>query len=369
MKRLLWYCMCMMVSLVVGGAFTHDIEAHQNFLVKKFDTSRWKTYGADDSWYIRCLFTDVNGDGIEDLITCSSSDEEDPVGYVWQFWLNDPNVGLVSPRMLREGIHWLCHSESFFKMVSDNGRQKLIGLGMYAGNTEGEFGKIVKATPDCVFQIGKESYKLRELSPDFDSVFMGNGPRFIERLYPEWYFGFDFKPPKDVPHNPYLQRPPYTKPKGDLRLGGGAGEPPGFVEFVNRYRKDMGDKSAAKGKDVAVHVVFLDVDNDGDADFYITSDLDRRIDGDYEWRLYLRQGGTCFMANDVVCPVPLRKDICKLQSIVKASKDSFCRIVRFDIDPIFFIFDRDKKDQVRNAIRDVNAHRVEKLPCRTYPDN
>ena len=77
----------MAVSFFVDGAITQDIEAHRSLLVQKFNTSRWKTYWLEDIWHIRCLFTDVNGDGLEDLIVCSALEEEDSVGYVWLFWL------------------------------------------------------------------------------------------------------------------------------------------------------------------------------------------------------------------------------------------------------------------------------------------
>lgn len=366
MKRILPYCICIMASLVVDSAVAYDIEPHRSLLVQKFDTSRWKAYWSDDTWYIRCLFTDVNGDGMEDLIACSTSEEEDPVGYVWLFWVNDTKDGLTSVRMLREGISWLCHSDSFFKMVSDNGKQKVIGLGMHAGRIEGELGKIVKPTPDCEFRVVGNSYRLCELTPDVDSAFMRNDYRFIERLYPEWYFGFDFKPPKDIPHNPYRERPPYVNPKGDFRVGGGIQEPPKFAEFAERYRQTKIQKFGADNNSDAVYAVFLDADNDGDTDFYVTTDLDKLDGDDYSWELYVQHGGEFVKAMDVVYPVTSRKELCGLPPTVKSSQTSFCRVVRLDVEPFFLIVDKEKKNQVRDAIMNSFAHRVEKLACRAY---
>ena len=308
------------------------------------------------------MFADLDGDGLEEMIAITTS-EEDPMGDYWKIWKQGKG-GMTQVQPCGNLFYW-CHVNSFFKMAFDNGGQKLVGLGMHAGYTEGKFGKIVKPTPDCVFQVGKDSYELSELSPDVDSVFMGNGPRFIERLYPEWYFGFDFKPPKDVPHSPYLMRPPYTKPKGDLRIGGGIGEPPKFAEFVARYRQSKKQKLAAENKTVSVYAVFLDADNDGDADFYITSDLDKLDDGNYTWELHTQQEGEFAPAKDVVYPVASRKELCGLPPTVKASQTSFCRVVRLDVEPVFLIVDGAKKNQVRDAIMGPLAHRVEKLPCRT----
>lgn len=206
------------------------------------------------------------------------------------------------------------------------------------------------------------------MTPDVDSVFMGDGPRYIERLHPEWYFGYDLNPPEDKPHNPYLERPPYTKPKGDLRFGGGIGEPPGFAAFVEHYRRAKKAKSPGGVNVVPVHVVFLDADNDGDADFYIASDLDYLGDGNYAWDLYRQRSGGFFPTRETAHPDSTRKGLYGLPSNVTASKTSFCRIVRLDVAPIFLVVDGTRKNQVRDAVRDINAHRVEKLPCRTYSD-
>ena len=129
------------------------------------------------------------------------------------------------------------------------------------------------------------------------------------------------------------------------------------------------NKAAGEQNPVSVYVVFLDADNDGDADFYITSDLDKGESGDYDWNLYLQQDGSYILPKKIVWPVPERKDLCGLPSNVSASKMDFCRVLRLDVDPTFLIIDDDKKTQVRDAIMDNNTHRVEKLPCREYREN
>ena len=46
------------------------------------------------------------------------------------------------------------------------------------------------------------------------------------------------------------------------------------------------------GRKVTLFAVFLDADNDRDADFYISSDAERTTDGRYRWTLFLNDGGT-----------------------------------------------------------------------------
>lgn len=42
---------------------------------------------------------------------------------------------------------------------------------------------------------------------------------------------------------------------------------------------------------MTVYAIFFDADNDGDADFYMSSDVEVRKDGQYEWHLYLNDEG------------------------------------------------------------------------------
>ena len=222
--------------------------------------------------------------------------------------------------------------------------------------------RIVRATPDCKFVVMPENkFSLREIQPDVDTSFRRQDVVAIERLYPEWYFGFDFRPPPDVPHSPITLRPPYRQPKGDLRRGGGMIAADDFVVFVEEYRRNAKMKVGDNSK-VTVYAVHLDADNDGDADCYISSDAERTEDGKFKWSLYLRQGKTLSLAPEVVCPVESHRELCQLNPQVSARKDSFCRIIRFDVNPLFMILDDSVKSAaVRDVITGHETHRIENL--------
>lgn len=339
---------------------------HRLFLRQNFDVVYWKTIWTDDTWHICCMFVDFDGDGLEEMMAITSS-EEDPMGDYWKIW-KQGNGRMKQVQLFGNLFYW-CHAPSFYKMLYRNGSCEVLGIGMRAGYMDKDRRNVIKPTPDCRFVFPQDDkYYLKEIEPDLDMMFMVATVTNIERLYPEWFFGFDFKPPKDVPHNPYLQRPPYKKPLGDLRLGGGIAEPSGFSEFLKCYRQEKKFRFAIGDRSVTVYSVFLDADNDGDADFYITSDLDRLEDGNFSWELFVRQGHVMSKARNAVCPVTSRKDLCALPQVVNTTKDSFCRVVRLDVAPVFLIADQSRKNQIRDTIRDINVHRVEKLPCRTYPD-
>jgi len=354
--------------LVISCAFSevNELQYHQNLLKSSFDTDYWKGFCSSEDWHLRCFFVDIDGDQKNELITCAVTDE-DRMGDSWTIWKRSCNGKMI--RSVQKGdIVFNCDFRSFCKMEYRSGRNKIVGLAMNAEKVCQTKGSKIP-TPDCYYEfLMGNAYRLREVDPTFDSVFNNQDVRSVEHIYPEWYFGFDFKPPKDVPHSPYLLWPPYSQPKGDLRFGGGIGEPSGFASFVDRYRRMKKQKSAVENKDVCVYVVFLDADNDGDADFYITSELDKLEDGDHVWELHMQQGGEFTMAKDIVYPVVSRKELCGLIPVVKADKMSFCRIVRLDVAPIFLIIDKNEGNQVRNAIMEIYAHRVEKLPCLTYHD-
>ena len=126
----------------------------------------------------------------------------------------------------------------------------------------------------------------------------------------------------------------------------------------------VGDK-----RGVTVFAVHLDADNDGDADCYVSSDAERTEDGKFRWTLFLRDGKTLASASESVYPVESRRELCRLKPQVSASKDSFCRIIRFDVDPLFMVLDDSVgKTAIRDAITEYDTHRIEKLVCVEFPE-
>ena len=127
---------------------------------------------------------------------------------------------------------------------------------------------------------------------------------------------------------------------------------------------DTGEKNR-----VTIYAVHLDVDNDGDADCYVSSDAGRTDDGKFKWSLFLRRGKTLFTALKAVYPVENHKELCELNPQVTASRDSFCRVIRFDVTPVFMILDGNtERSVIRDTITEYETHRVEKLVCVEYPE-
>lgn len=374
------HCFSIMVSLmVVIPTFAQHVRDkewgfHRELLKNKFDTSYWKNAWEDELWCIRCIFVDMEGDGKEELIAATTSDEEDRTGWVWKIYRKEKGCGFKQMMRRRDStdIFFLCHWDSFYKVSYSDRADAVVGLGMNANIKEpcgnGER-RIVRATPDCKFVVVPENkFMLREIQPDVDTSFRRKDVVSIERLYPEWYFGFDFRPPPDVPHCPVTLRPPYRQPKGDLRRGGGMIAADDFAVFVEEYRRKVKMKTGDKSK-VSVYAVHLDADNDGDADCYVSSDAERTDDGKFSWTLFLRNGEKLSRASESVYPVESRRELCRLNSQVSASKDSFCRIIRFDVDPLFMVLDDSiGKTAIRDTITEYDTHRIEKLVCVEHPE-
>ena len=366
---LLFFMMSVLASTDYNGKWVF----HERLLQKSFDTSWWRNFYPDDQWYVRCIFVDLDGDGMNELLAASPSEEEDRTGYVWKLWKTGGNGNFTSV-FFSGDIYFLCHSDSFYKVSYSDKPDVVVGLGMNA-NVEKDCGngdrRIVRPTPDCKFVLVPENkFMLREICPDVDTWFRRKDVASIERLYPEWYFGYDFKPPKDVPHSVYTQRMPYKLPKGDLRRGGGIGSPKDFAIFVREYRHEVKNRKRQSGK-VTVYVVFLDADNDGDGDCYVSSDIERTTGNKYGWTLYLCRDGRFEKAKADVYPIESRKELCKLSVAANVDKRSFCRVIRYDVEPTFVILDENdlSKSKVRDSITDYYAHRIEKLACEEFHED
>lgn len=343
---------------------------HRNLVKENLDTSRWRKFYSDDTWRIRCIFTDMDGDGEDELVAATTAEEEDRLGWVWNIYKNTKGYGFKQQlhRCNVGDIRFLCHWHSFYKMTLRNGNHFVIGLKMETSYIDKERRRIVKASPDCVFSLTNDGkFVLHEITPDLDSCFWYENVVSIERLYPEWYFGYDFKPPPDVPHSVYTQRMPYTLPKGDLRYGGGVGCPKDFAAFAAEYRREVKARTGKKDG-VTVYAVFLDADNDGDGDCYISSDVEATVDGEYLWSLFICGERRFARAKDAVFPVGERKELSKLPVTVNAGKMSFCRVIRYDANPTFVVVNRGNRANlsIRKLITDYQAHRIEKLSCVKY---
>ena len=360
---------CFITVFFANAECSNKWSYHSKLLKECLDTSWWRQFYPDDSWRIRCIFVDLDNNGKDELVAASVSEEEDRAGWAWRVFKVDIVVKFRQV-YCTGNIYFLCHWDSYYKITFKNEAHSVIGLKMEAGYKDKERRRIIKPTPDCRFILTEEDkFMLQEIDPDLDTCFRQEDVMSIERLYPEWYFGYDFKPPKDVPHSVYTQRMPYKLPQGDLRPGGGIGCPKDFAAFAASYRREVKMRTGKDGK-VAVYAVFLDADNDGDGDCYVSSDIETVAGGEYVWTLYLCRDARFAKTKDAVYPVETRKELCKLPNTVTAGKMSFCRIIHYDVPPTFVILNEEchSKSKVRDAITEYCAHRIEKISCITFPE-
>lgn len=101
-----------------------------------------------------------------------------------------------------------------------------------------------------------------------------------------------------------------------------------------------------------VSVVFVDIDNNKDVDFYAT-ELSRHKSGKFVWHLYRNEDGK-FVRTD--------------RTVIAGTND-FCRVITYTRDPQLVILGGpggSPKD-IRRIITDRYFHRIERLPCQTCP--
>ena len=345
--------------------FSFPLAKHREQIVKAVDVSVAKQCWDEEQWGAVSIFFDFDGDDRDEALTSTTS-QSDACGNAWSVWTTGIDGRLfpleVSPDT-QSNFTFTCHEWSFYFLQKAQGRAQFVGLGMDAGIMNAERSGFVSKMPDCIFSKDKSGeLKVDELLPSLDWQFRTGGMVKIERLYGEKYKGFDFEPSQ----REYWFN--FRRPKGDLRPGGGVAEPAGFTAFADGYRRDVKARTGAE-KGGSVFAVFLDADNDGDADCYVSSDAEGDKDGKYSWTLYMNRDGVLGRAAEPIFPVAARRELCELPPSVVAATNGFCRVVRFDVNPFFVILDgKGSSTKVRDAITHHLAHRIEKLPCTEFKE-
>ena len=368
MKSKLCFVFLILATALIGAGtkFPH-VEEHCRLLREGLDVAFWRQNWTDDSWRIKCFFIDMPPE-LRLVFGCMAGDE-DRYGDSWWVWRIE-NGKFCQMKQIGD-VYFNCHRHSFYLLSFKDDWKVVLGLHMMsAGYYDAERRHIVKRTPDCTFHFTHDGkYYLRPITPDFDTVFKGDGVKSVERLCAEWYFGFDFKPLEPVPHDPRALWQPYRLPRGDLRPGGGVGEPSGFKAFLPKYREEVRMRLELGSKKIKVLAVFLDADNDGEADCYVANDAERRPDGAFPWTLYLTRKGALSAATSSVAPVPGHEDIPTLPPTTRAGASSFCRVLCYRANPYFVIQDdKAPKNLVHYQLFLFDTQRVEKLDCREYAE-
>lgn len=337
--------------------FAADICPHDKFLKENFKITDDKEIWGDAGWWVSCFFVDINNDGFEEVIS-SSVAQSDRDGNTRTFWTTRPDGklhrlnedNLLATNFLFASFHY-----SHYRLYLGENRKYFIGLDMDAGYLNDDNATMRVKTPDCIFGIDAgNQLSVVPFSPSFDAVFFTNSNARVERLYSETFRGFDFKykPRKDWFGYQFL------KPIEKLSLPGD------FDAFISAYKKDA--QMRAEGSvDVRVYAIFLDADNDGRVDCYITSSADKVSDANYRWTLFVNIDGALLKPTAKVCLTENRQDLPCLATSVVAKKDAFCRVISFDIPPTYMVLNASNINEgvVRKTITRRYTHSVEKLPC------
>ena len=345
-------------------ASTFDIGPHDKYLRENFAVSEARKYWNENEWWIECIFVDLNQDGFVEIISSSSS-QSDRSGNAWSFWTTRPDGKLHmirEDRLAAERFSFNCFCDSYYMMKSGSSASHVVGLGMCAGAAGADNILRSSKSPDCIFNIAEnDQLSVSPITQGLDAVFLAEPLARIERLYSESFSGFEFRP---VPESLVIvwrggYKHPKPMPVSDA--------PDGFGAFAASFKKEAQMRSGATN-DVPIYAVFLDADNDGHADCYMTSEADCVEKDVYRWFLYKNAAGKFVKARDAVHPVAGRDDLPTLNPGVLARKDAFCRIIRFDVPPTYIVLDAAKveKGMVKKTITYRWTHSIEKLPCHVY---
>lgn len=117
-------------------------------------------------------------------------------------------------------------------------------------------------------------------------------------------------------------------------------EPIGFDVFVRNYRGEL--KRLHGNSSGEVYVVFLDVDNDGDADFYVSSNVESLGDGNNRWQLYLNSNGKYEKAESTIWYNREKRDLVNaLEPVEICGRNDFYRLQGSGMNPAFVILTKD----------------------------
>ena len=247
--------------------------------VQKYANQYCISFG--EAW--RCdfevLFFDMDDDGEEEALIADVSNR-DRSGNGWVVTQINSQTGMVEshPRRFESGLDVFSHSWKLYVVAFDGVRDRLYGndVTIYDIKNFGARNGTQNIYRDNVLLRMDTNGFLRATSMKngFSDLVSNPGFRRLDRAVTEFYKG------KEVE---FVKR---TAAATDISLD----RPQGLDWFVRKYREAMKRRFGGDRK-VAVYAIFLDADNDGDADFYMSSDVEVRKDGQYGWHLYLNDGG------------------------------------------------------------------------------
>lgn len=239
-------------------------------------------YGKEEGYLsdFEVLFFDLDGDGNEEALIADKINR-DRSGNGWVVTRINSQSGMIEchPKHDESGLDVFSHSWNLYVVTFDGVRNHLYGNDVMIYDTTDSGDRDDKQNiyrDDVLLTMDKKGFLQATRVKNGFSGLLSN-PRFkrLDRAATEFYKGKDVK---------FVKR---TGTAAEISLG----SPEGVDKFVKTYRESVKRHFGIESK-VKVYTIFLDADNDGDADFFISSDVEARKDGQYEWHLCLNDGGT-----------------------------------------------------------------------------
>lgn len=326
--------------MYAGNVSTDVAELRRNRLLLYTEQGGWKKSYTDEQWSLAAIFFDLDGDGYEEVFLAPPI-QRDRDGTDWTFLSLKP--GWTLPECKPGDVSLYCDSRTFCSYKRKSARLRMLCVDSYAEHYAGldqpegfEYSGFVGVSKSGKLSLD-EKVEVAECMAydDFE---------YIERLGEDIYSGYELK----------IEQP---GPKPGLRPRCGDQAPvTNMVDIASSLRtveRAVPSDDACDSRVQVFTYLSVDEDNDGDADAFLTSEASRHKSGKFVWRLYRNEGGK-FVRTD--------------RTVIAGTND-FCRVITYTRDPQLVILGGpggSPKD-IRRIITDRYFHRIERLPCRTYP--
>ena len=323
-----WLCGIFFYSPACSMASDFKYECIKAFM----DVENPFRYFKPDEWVVEALFFDFDGDGKMQEAFLASPDQRYADGNGWVTTRKNNITGKFEyhPTVGENSLDLFARSRKLYVVSFEGVRDRLYGndVTIYDIKNFGASNETQNIYRDDVLLRMDTNGFLRATSMKngFSDLVSNSGFKRLDRAMTEFYKGKEVK---------FVKR---SETATDISLS----RPKEIEEFVRQYRKEMKRRFAVKRK-VNVYVVFLDADNDGNADFYVSSDIEKRQNGQYEWHLFLNAEGKFAKAEKTMwfnADKWYNRESINPDEV--AGKDSFYRVQRRDgFLPSTIILERD----------------------------
>ena len=322
---------CVSLMAARHPAFSMSDDFRQEYVKAHAEVTNPSRYFKSEEWGVEALFFDLDGNGKTEEALLADPDQRYADGNGWEATRRNPATGELErhPEVGESGIGLHSRSSQLYIVSAADKPDRLYGndVGIYDIKDFGTANCKQRFYLDDAFLAMDTNGVLcaKSLPNGFGDIVSESGFKRIERAVTEFYSGFDAK----------LERRSSMAP--DVVYA----EPRQFRAFVDHYREEVKGRLGISGK-VTVLAIFLDADNDGNSDFFVSSDAEERTRGKFDWHLFLNNGDSFVAAPDTIwfnlCNGHCRESLKREET---AGPDDFYLVQRSDSKPSVIILDHD----------------------------